>query len=166
MLDRGLRATVNSDDPAYFGAYVNQNLAEAQAAAGLTPVKGNAVLMRGLNDDEAVPLLRYCLERGYELRFIEQMPLDAQHGWKRAEMVTADEILAALGDDRPESVTVEVASGFPVEELLKASADADLIVLGSRGAGGFSQLLLGSVSHQVTHHAHCPVVIVPPEKRH
>jgi GTP 3',8-cyclase len=68
----------------------------AAAAAGLTPVKVNAVLMRGLNDDEAVPLLRYCLERGYELRFIEQMPLDAQHGWKRAEMVTAEEIFAAL----------------------------------------------------------------------
>jgi cyclic pyranopterin phosphate synthase len=68
----------------------------AAAAAGLTPVKVNAVLMRGINDDEAVPLLSYCLERGYELRFIEQMPLDAQHGWKRTEMVTADEIFASL----------------------------------------------------------------------
>ena len=66
------------------------------AAAGLTPVKVNTVLMRGLNDDEAVALLAYCLSRGYELRFIEQMPLDAQHGWKRADMVTADEIFAAL----------------------------------------------------------------------
>src|SRR5215470_16617376 len=68
----------------------------AAVEAGLRPVKVNAVLMRDLNDDEAVPLLRYCLEAGYELRFIEQMPLDAQHGWKRAEMVTAAEILAAL----------------------------------------------------------------------
>ena len=68
----------------------------AAAQAGLRPVKVNAVLMRDLNDDEAGPLLRYCLDRGYELRFIEQMPLDAQHGWKRAEMVTAEEILAAL----------------------------------------------------------------------
>jgi GTP 3',8-cyclase len=68
----------------------------AAAASGLAPVKVNAVLMRDLNDDEAVPLLRFCLDHGYELRFIEQMPLDAQHGWKRAEMVTADEILAAL----------------------------------------------------------------------
>jgi len=68
----------------------------AAAEAGLRPVKVNAVLMRDLNDDEAVPLLKYCLERGYELRFIEQMPLDAQHGWKRAEMVTAEEILTAL----------------------------------------------------------------------
>ena len=71
----------------------------AAAAAGLSPVKVNAVLMRDLNDDEAVPLLRYCLDHGYELRFIEQMPLDAQHGWKRAEMVTAEEILAALGNE-------------------------------------------------------------------
>jgi GTP 3',8-cyclase len=68
----------------------------AAAAAGLTPVKVNAVLMRDLNDDEAPELLAYCLERGYELRFIEQMPLDAQHGWKRTEMVTSGEVLASL----------------------------------------------------------------------
>ena len=48
--------------------------------------------MRGVNDHEAPALLRFCLEHGYQLRFIEQMPLDAQHGWRRAEMVTADEI--------------------------------------------------------------------------
>ena len=68
----------------------------AAAAAGLTPVKVNAVLMRDLNDDEAPELLAYCLQRGYELRFIEQMPLDAQHGWKRTEMVTSGEVLASL----------------------------------------------------------------------
>ncbi len=68
----------------------------AAAAAGLTPVKVNAVLMRDLNDDEAPDLLAYCLDQGYELRFIEQMPLDAQHGWKRTEMVTADEVFGSL----------------------------------------------------------------------
>jgi GTP 3',8-cyclase len=68
----------------------------AAARAGLTPVKVNAVLMRGINDHEAPALLRFCLEHGYRLRFIEQMPLDAQHGWRRADMVTADEIMAAL----------------------------------------------------------------------
>ncbi|WP_406039583.1 GTP 3',8-cyclase MoaA [Micromonospora sp. NBC_00898] len=67
------------------------------AAAGLTPVKINSVLMRGVNDDEAPELLRFALDHGYELRFIEQMPLDAQHGWDRATMVTAEEILASLG---------------------------------------------------------------------
>ena len=68
----------------------------AASEAGLTPVKVNAVLMRGINDHEAAGLLRFCLDRGYQLRFIEQMPLDAQHGWRRANMVTADEILARL----------------------------------------------------------------------
>nr|WP_082534557.1 GTP 3',8-cyclase MoaA [Nonomuraea pusilla] len=66
--------------------------------AGLRPVKVNTVLMRGLNDHEAVPLLRFCLERGYEARFIEQMPLDAQHGWSRENMITADEILGLLSE--------------------------------------------------------------------
>jgi GTP 3',8-cyclase len=66
------------------------------ADAGLTPVKVNTVLMRGVNDDEAAPLLRWALGEGYHLRFIEQMPLDAQHGWDRATMVTAEEILASL----------------------------------------------------------------------
>lgn len=68
----------------------------AAAAAGLRPVKVNAVLMRGINDGEAPDLLRWCLDRGYEMRFIEQMPLDAQHGWRRENMVTASEILEML----------------------------------------------------------------------
>ncbi|MGW0231696.1 GTP 3',8-cyclase MoaA [Actinopolymorpha singaporensis] len=68
----------------------------AAAEAGLTPVKVNSVLMRGTNDHEAPDLLAWCLERGYELRFIEQMPLDAQHGWDRQTMVTAEEIIERL----------------------------------------------------------------------
>lgn len=69
---------------------------EAAQAAGLGPVKVNAVLLRGENEDQAPELLAWCLERGYELRFIEQMPLDAQHGWSREGMVTAEEIFASL----------------------------------------------------------------------
>jgi cyclic pyranopterin phosphate synthase len=68
----------------------------AAKAAGLTPVKINAVLLRGTNDEQAPELLRWALEHDYALRFIEQMPLDAQHDWSRTEMVTADEILASL----------------------------------------------------------------------
>src|SRR3954452_14945896 len=68
----------------------------AASEAGLGPVKVNAVLMRGINDDQAPELLRWCLDRGYELRFIEQMPLDAQHQWSREGMVTAEEIFEAL----------------------------------------------------------------------
>ena len=66
--------------------------AEVSAAAGLTPVKINAVLMRGVNDHEAPELLAWALERGFALRFIEQMPLDADHGWTREDTVTAQEI--------------------------------------------------------------------------
>jgi cyclic pyranopterin phosphate synthase len=69
---------------------------EAAAAAGLTPVKINTVLMRGINEDEAPQLMKFALTYGYQLRFIEQMPLDAQHQWDRHTMVTAEEILAAL----------------------------------------------------------------------
>ncbi len=69
----------------------------AARRAGLHPVKVNTVLMRGVNDDEAASLLSYCLEHGFELRFIEQMPLDADHIWRREHMITAAEILDQLG---------------------------------------------------------------------
>ncbi|MFD3587237.1 GTP 3',8-cyclase MoaA [Streptomyces sp. NPDC058683] len=69
---------------------------QAARDAGLTPVKVNTVLMPGLNADEAPDLLAWAVEHDYELRFIEQMPLDAQHGWKRDGMVTAGDILASL----------------------------------------------------------------------
>ncbi len=64
---------------------------DAAVEAGLGPLKLNTVLMRGVNTGEAVDLLRYALGLGAELRFIEQMPLDAGHTWTRENMVTADE---------------------------------------------------------------------------
>jgi GTP 3',8-cyclase len=70
----------------------------AAAAAGLHPIKVNAVLMRGSNLDEAPALLGWALRHGYEMRFIEHMPLDAQHAWSRDAMVTADEMLALFGE--------------------------------------------------------------------
>jgi GTP 3',8-cyclase len=89
----------------------------AAADAGLAPVKLNAVLLRGLNDDEAVPLLRWALGEGYHLRFIEQMPLDAQHGWDRATMVTADEILTQLSSAfRLDPVSGSERGSAPAEE--------------------------------------------------
>ena len=57
-------------------------------------------------------------------------------------------------------VTVNVVTGDPAEELIKASRDADLVVVGSRGSGGFAALLMGSVSSKVTHHAASPVVVI------
>jgi cyclic pyranopterin phosphate synthase len=70
----------------------------AAVAAGLSPVKVNAVLIRGVNDDEAPELLRWALSVGAELRFIEQMPLDAGRKWSRDSMVTTAEVMATLGD--------------------------------------------------------------------
>jgi cyclic pyranopterin phosphate synthase len=70
----------------------------AAAEAGLTPVKVNAVAMRAVNDTTVADVLAWCLDRGYELRFIEQMPLDAQHAWDRSLMVTADEIRSRLSE--------------------------------------------------------------------
>ena len=72
-----------------------------------------------------------------------------------------DDVLGDLGaGSRPPSVTVRAVTGLPAEELLAAAEHADLLVVGARGAGGFKRLLLGSVSTQVAHHAHCPVVVV------
>ena len=71
---------------------------KAAASAGLTPVKVNAVAMRGINDRTVADVLQWCLDRGYDLRFIEQMPLDAQHAWEREQMVTADEVRARLSE--------------------------------------------------------------------
>ncbi|KAJ1684265.1 hypothetical protein LUZ63_020558 [Rhynchospora breviuscula] len=87
----------------------------AAKAAGLTPVKVNAVLLRGINDDQAPELLGWCLENGYELRIIEQMPLDAQHDWSRAAMVTAEEILASLHAAYTLEPAVEPRGSAPAE---------------------------------------------------
>ena len=101
-LDR-VNVSLDTLDPARFLALTRRDRhadvlrgLRAAAEAGLTPVKVNTVLMRGINDDEAPELLRFALEAGYQLRFIEQMPLDAQHQWDRHTMVTADAILADL----------------------------------------------------------------------
>ena len=77
----------------------------------------------------------------------------------------AEKVLTELSGPHPESVTVKAVHSFPVEELINASKEAELIVRGSRGAGGFTRLMLGSTADQVARHAHCPVTIVPPEHR-
>jgi nucleotide-binding universal stress UspA family protein len=74
-----------------------------------------------------------------------------------------DKVASETGEPVPE-ITVEVVTGDPAEELIKALRDADLLVLGSRGGGGFARLMLGSVTSKVTHHAACPTVVVPPPR--
>jgi nucleotide-binding universal stress UspA family protein len=89
----------------------------------------------------------------------------AQEHAEQAARHAADEAAGRLtGEARPRSVTVRAVSGTAAAELINASQSADLVVVGSRGAGGFARLVLGSVSSQVAHHAHCPVVIIPPKR--
>jgi cyclic pyranopterin phosphate synthase len=106
------------------------------AAAGLTPVKVNAVLDRETGLDDAVSLLRFCLDHGYQLRIIEQMPLDAEHQWKRDETVDADRILNTLRqhfDLRPDPAP-------------RGSAPAQLWRVDGPGPSG-SVGIVASVSH-------------------
>jgi cyclic pyranopterin phosphate synthase len=108
---------------------------KAAASVGLTPVKVNAVAMRGINDHSAADVLQWCLDRGYQLRFIEQMPLDAQHAWQRDQMVTAQEIheqlaarfaLTALPDKTRGSAPAELflVNGGPATVGIIASVSA------------------------------------------
>ena len=71
-----------------------------------------------------------------------------------------DKVASEIDETVPE-VSLSMATGDAAEELVKASRGADMLVVGSRGSGGFARLLMGSVSSQVTHHATCPVVVIP-----
>lgn len=105
--------------------------------AGLAPVKINSVLMRGENDQEAPVLLAWALRRGFHLRFIEQMPLDPQHGWSRATMVTRAEILSSLE-----------AAGYtltPLDERGAAPAET-FAVEGAGAPAGATVGVVGSVT--------------------
>jgi len=104
--------------------------------------------------------------RGYfsgPANYPEDQPLTEKA--REAAQAETDQVLSEVGEPRPESVTVTAVHGFPAEELIKASSDADMLVVGSRGAGGFARLLMGSVTIQVAEHAHSPVLIVPPPSR-
>ena len=70
-----------------------------------------------------------------------------------------DKVASEIGETVPE-VTVSVAYGSTAEELVNASRDAEMLVVGSRGTGEFARLLMGSVSSQVAHHADCPVAVI------
>jgi cyclic pyranopterin phosphate synthase len=106
LADAGLnRVNISLDtlDPAHFAAITRRNRIgdvldglTAAAAAGLGPVKVNAVLDPVTGLDDAVELLRFCLRFGYQLRIIEQMPLDAGHQWTREATVSARDIESAL----------------------------------------------------------------------
>jgi nucleotide-binding universal stress UspA family protein len=71
-----------------------------------------------------------------------------------------DQVAHEIGETVPE-ITISAVTGDPAEELVRASRDADLLVVGGRGSGGFHRLMMGSVSSKVTHHAACPITVVP-----
>jgi cyclic pyranopterin phosphate synthase len=103
----------------------------AARAAGLAPVKVNTVLMRGVNDHEAADLLRWALADGLNLRFIEQMPLDPQHGWNRAMMVTRAEIMDHLARAGFALAPVPGRGSAPAEEFLVDGGPATVGIVGS-----------------------------------
>ncbi|WP_454148954.1 GTP 3',8-cyclase MoaA [Microbacterium lacticum] len=102
----------------------------AAAASGLRPLKLNAVAMRGVNDDELVDLVEFALAHGAQMRFIEQMPLDAGHTWDRRQMVTRDEILTALRA-RWDLEPVPGRGGAPAERFLLDGGPASVGVIAS-----------------------------------
>lgn len=122
--------------------------------------------------------------RGTSLQIVAVQPIPSTLGWggvplqvypededrQRVEAgarQALDKVTAERGRPLTVPVTVDAVIGDAIEELLAAGNDADLLVAGSRGAGGFSRLLLGSVSTALVHHADSPVVVVrpPPERR-
>jgi nucleotide-binding universal stress UspA family protein len=90
---------------------------------------------------------------------------ELQEKERQAVEEATEKALKDAGPAKPASVQVQSIAGFPAEELIQASKDSDLLVLGARGGGGFHRLTLGSISSQVAHHAACPVVIVPGPER-
>lgn len=78
-----------------------------------------------------------------------------------AKLVVSETLERVAGGEPGVPLDIRIVEGSPGPAVLDAAADATLIVMGSRGRGGFAGLLLGSVSQQVTHHAHCPVVVLP-----
>ena len=105
---------------------------KAAQKTSLAPIKVNSVLMRGVNDDEAPALLEWALSEGIRLRFIEQMPLDAQHGWERETMLTADQILESLAHSYTLTpLTKEDRGSAPAEEFLVNGGPQTVGIIGS-----------------------------------
>jgi nucleotide-binding universal stress UspA family protein len=133
--------------------------------------------------DGAAAALRWALDEARR----REATLDVVHAWQQfipalvpgavaiepdrnALKAAAGELVTKMVDnvvgphDAKVTVRLELGEGSPADVLVKAAAEADLLVVGSRGRGGFAGLLLGSVSQQCAHHAPCPVVIVPTPK--
>jgi len=102
----------------------------AARSVGLTPIKINTVLMRDINGDEAIPLLKWALKENLNLRFIEQMPLDAGDAWTRKNLITADQIFEELNSEF-ELTPTEDRGSSPAEEFLVNGGPATVGIIGS-----------------------------------
>ena len=134
----------------------------AAAAAGLAPVKVNAVLMRGVNDHEAPGLLRFYMDHGYQLRFIEQMPLDAQYGWRHTDMVTVGEILLpglrrAGGPARCSRERVAAGHRPDLHHPLRRPGDYADLAAGAAGFGTFINVRRAALTSAVVGRVGRPV---------
>jgi len=102
--------------------------------------------------------------------YIDQHPMhghqafEADYTSHHAHHALREYVEDAVGPVDAKLVAIDVVCDTPAHGLLTATRDADLVVVGSRGLGGFKELVLGSVAHQMTMHATCPVVVVPPER--
>ena len=102
----------------------------AAKSAGLAPIKINTVLMRDINGDEALQLLKWALKENLNLRFIEQMPLDAGDAWTRSNLITADEIYNQLSSEFDLTPVAERGSS-PAEEFYVNGGPATVGIIGS-----------------------------------
>lgn len=124
--------------------------------------------------------LRWAMEearlRGSELELVHAFPrpelvgmtmvvtLPSDEELREASSQVLAEALEAVGGAGTLTVSQRVGAGGPASVLVEAAADAELLVLGSRGLGGFRGMLLGSVTQQVIAHAPCPVVVITPDE--
>ncbi|MGP9695789.1 GTP 3',8-cyclase MoaA [Brachybacterium sp. AOP25-B2-12] len=132
-----LNISLDTADPTRFATLTRRDRFEdvlvgirAAQASGLRPLKLNAVAMRGVNDQEFCDLLRLAVAHDAELRFIEQMPLDAGHTWSRAEMVPGEEILEKLREEFTLTPVGDRGSS-PAEEFLVDGGPATVGVIAS-----------------------------------
>jgi nucleotide-binding universal stress UspA family protein len=110
-----------------------------------------------------VPLTVLTVHRVVRSGWTADLPANA---WpveqaRRAASEAVAKAGADLGEPSAAGITVRAVSGLPGQELIRASEDADLVVVGARGTSPITRLLVGSVSIEVLHHARCPVVVVP-----
>ena len=121
-----------------------------------------AVREAGLRGTSLTVLAVHQVATNYWTGTPEQHATDAPETQMVRQAAEADvqKAVSQVGGPAPTSVTVRAVTGVASRELVAASADADLVVVGSRGGGGFSKMVLGSVTSQVTRHAESPVVVI------